>query len=372
MRQLRRLAAIVVVGVLCVSHVEWTAAGWHAAADLPSRLSDREFWRLTEDLSEPNGFFQSDNLLSNELYFSRVVPPLVAQTKPGGVYLGVGPEQNFTYIAAIRPRIAIITDIRRGNLHLQLMYKALFELSADRAEFVARLFTKRRPASLTANSTVTELMNTYWDLFTLDEAAYAANLGAIQNHLTVTHALPLQQADLDGIARVYRAFYWYGPSITYAASTTLRSVTIRLVAPSGVTNFGGLTYWDLMTQTDANGQGLSYLGSEEKFAFLKDLQSRNLVVPVVGDFAGPKALRGVGKYLKARDATVSAFYVSNVEGYLRRAGSWGAFCANVATLPVDDTSVFIRPYGNAAAALGPIAFEVASCREGEPAAFGSR
>ena len=238
MRLLRRLAAIVVVGVLCATHVERTAAGW-PAADLPSRLTDQEFWRLTEELSEASGFFQSDNLLSNEPWFSRILPPLVARTKPGGVYLGVGPEQNFTYIAAIRPRIAIITDIRRGNLHLQLMYKALFELSADRAEFVARLFTKQRPASLTAQSTVTELMNTYWDLFTLDEAAYAANLRAIHDHLTVTHALPLPQADLDGIARVYRAFYWYGPSITYAASTTLRMpIAVRVIAPGGSATFG--------------------------------------------------------------------------------------------------------------------------------------
>jgi hypothetical protein len=365
MRLLRRLAAIVVVGAFCATHIERTAAGSHAA-DLPSRLTDQEFWRLTEEISELGGFFQSDNLLSNEPWFSRIVPPLVAQTKPGGVYLGVGPEQNFTYIAAIRPRIAIITDIRRGNLHLQLMYKALFELSADRAEFVARLFTKQRPAGLTAASTVTELMNTYWDLFTLDEAAYAANLRAIQDHLTVTHALPLPQADLDGIARVYRAFYWYGPSITYAASTSLRMpIVIRTLSPPGGTTFG-LTYRDLMTQVDANGEGLSYLGSEEKFAFLKDLQRRNLVVPVVGDFAGPKALRGVGKYLKAHGATVSAFYVSNVEGYLRRANSWDAFCANVATLPLDDASVFIRPSVNPVSGLIPIAGEVARCRESAP------
>jgi hypothetical protein len=368
MRPLRRFAAIVVVGAFCATHLERTAAGWHAA-DLPSRLTDQEFWRLTEEISEPGGFFQSDNLMSNEPWFPTIVPPLVAQTKPGGVYLGVGPEQNFTYIAAIRPRIAIITDIRRGNLHLQLMYKALFELSADRAEFVARLFTKQRPASLTTQSTVTELMNTYWDLFTLDEAAYAANLRAIHDHLTVTHVLPLPQADLDGIARVYRAFYWYGPSISYAASTGLRMI------PSGP---GSFTYSGLMTQSDANGQGLTYLGSEEKFAFVKDLQRRNLVVPIVGDFAGPKALRGVGKFLKAHEATVSAFYVSNVEGYLRRANTWGAFCANVTTLPLDDSSVFIRPSGNVSptgrpvTGLIPIAAEVATCRTPEPADLGSR
>ena len=140
-----------------------------ARVELPASLTDQEFWRLTEEMSEPNGAFTSDNLLSNERVFARLVPELVAKTKPGGVYLGVGPEQNFTYIAAMRPRMAFITDIRRGNLHLQLMYKALFELSADRAEFVSRLFTKPRPAGLTATSSVTELMNAYWEAFTSDE-----------------------------------------------------------------------------------------------------------------------------------------------------------------------------------------------------------
>ena len=73
---------------------------------------------------------------------------LVARTKPGGVYLGVGPEQNYTYMVAVRPRLAIIFDIRRGNLDLQLMYKALFELAKDRAEFISLLFSKPRPAGL--------------------------------------------------------------------------------------------------------------------------------------------------------------------------------------------------------------------------------
>jgi hypothetical protein len=135
--------------------------------------------------------FTSDNLLSNEQVFARLLPDLLAKTKPGGVYLGVGPEQNFTYMAAMKPRMAFITDIRRGNLHLQLMYKALFELSADRAEFVSRLFTKPRPAGLSASTSVTDLMNAYWEAFTADEAKFAANLKAVNDHLTRTHRIPL-------------------------------------------------------------------------------------------------------------------------------------------------------------------------------------
>jgi hypothetical protein len=68
---------------------------------------------------------------------------------------------------------------------------------------------------------------------------------------------------------------------------------------------GGATYADLMTEEDGNGEMRSYLATEENFQFLKDLQSRNLMLPVVGDFGGPKAILEIGKYLKSIDATVS-------------------------------------------------------------------
>ena len=328
MRRHRPLLVSLILAIVC------TGLG-RAAGDLPARLSDQELWTLSQEMSEPNGSFQSDNLLSNELVFARIVPELIARAKTDGVYLGVGPEQNFTYMAAIKPRIAFITDIRRGNLHMQLMYKALFELSADRAEFVSRLFTKPRPAGLTTTATATELMNAYWDIPTSDEATFNANLDAIIQHLTKKRSLPLPADDLEGIARVYRTFYWYGPAMNYSASTSLN-----------MTNAGrGTTYWTLMTQGETDKPGFSYLASEDKFRFLKELQSKNLVIPLVGNFSGPKALRAIGTYLKARGATVTAFYVSNVESYLRRDGSWPVFCANVATLPLDASSVFIRPSG---------------------------
>ena len=62
------------------------------------------------------------------------------------MYLGVGPEQNFTYIVALRPKLAFIVDIRRGNMNEHLLYKAFIELSADRADFLSRLFARPRPA----------------------------------------------------------------------------------------------------------------------------------------------------------------------------------------------------------------------------------
>ena len=78
-------------------------------------------------------------------------------SKLSRVYLGVGPEQNFTYIAALKPKMAFIVDVRRGNLQLHLMYKALFELSSDRADFIFRLFSRKRPEGLGPKSTADEI-----------------------------------------------------------------------------------------------------------------------------------------------------------------------------------------------------------------------
>lgn len=308
---------------------------------LPARIDDAAFWALSARLSEPNGSFRSDNILSNERRLQHVIPDLTRTAGRGRVYLGVGPEQNFTYIAAIEPKLALIVDIRRGNLHLHLLYKALFELSADRVEFVSRLFSKKRPAGLGVTSTAAEIFNAYATVDT-SEALYERYWKAVQDHLTKTHGFPLSPDDIAGIEYVYSQFYWHGPAIQYWST--------------GGRGGGGwrsqVTYAELMTATDADGHPRSFLASEDRFTFLKALQMKNLVVPVVGDFAGPKAVRAVGRYLKDHGATVSAFYLSNVEQYLERAGTWPAFCANAAALPVDETSTFIRSVRNGSYGIG--------------------
>ena len=334
-----------------------------AAADtLPARFSDQEFWKIIGDFSEDNGQFRSDNLLSNEIYYETVIPDLLAKTKPGGVYLGVGPEQNFTYIVALKPKIVFITDIRRGNLHTHLMYKALFELSADRADFMSRLFTMKRPAGLTAQTSAHDLQQAYWDSVTSDETTYKANLQAIDDVLTKKHELPLSKDDLDGIEYVYHSFYWFGPRINYNSSS----------ATGG--GFGGnmANYADLMEAADGAGATRSYLANEANFKWMKDLEERNLLVPLVGNFAGPKALRAVGKYLKDHDATVTAFYLSNVEQYLNMDRIWTDFCGNVAAMPLDAASTFIRTsqgYGGGGrglvTSLGAMLDETKGCGSGK-------
>jgi hypothetical protein len=307
-----------------------------AAVDtLPERLTDEEFWALSAKLSEPDGWFRSDNLLSNEIWFQYTLADLVSKAGQGGVYLGVGPEQNFTYIAALRPKMVFITDVRRGNLWTHLMYKALFELSKDRAEFVSRLFTKPRPPGLSEKSSAQDILGAYETVDTSGEDAYKKNAQEIIDHLTKTHRLPLNDADRSGIIdAVYYNFYWFGPRITYNSSS----------GGSGRSNMA--TFHDLMVATDGQGAQKSFLASEESFRFLKDLESRNLVVPLVGNFGGQKALRAVGQYIRDHGATVTAFYLSNVEQYLTQDGIWRNFCANVATMPLTEKSTFIRSSQN--------------------------
>src|SRR5690348_2948135 len=71
------------------------------ATGIPSRLSDSSFWQMVTDFSEPGGYFRSDNFVSNETSFQYVIPELQRTTRPGGVYLGVAPDQNFTYLVAL-------------------------------------------------------------------------------------------------------------------------------------------------------------------------------------------------------------------------------------------------------------------------------
>jgi hypothetical protein len=282
-----------------------------------SRLSDEEFWRLVTESSEAEGFFGFDNFTSNELVHPQVVSQLVPATPAGRVYLGVGPEQNFTYIAAIRPSLAVIFDIRRGNLQLQLMYKAIFELSNDRADFVAMLFSKPRPSSVSANATVDQLFAAFAGERS-SPALYELHLQWIRQLLTIDHRLPLSAADLDGIEYVFRAF-------------AERGFAVRAEP----------TYDELMTATDRDGFARSFLSSEETFNVVKAMEANNLVLPVVADFAGPTAIRAIAAYLNAHRATIGAFYLSNVEQYLPGEKQI-TFCRNVATLPLDASSTFIR------------------------------
>jgi hypothetical protein len=266
-----------------------------------------------------------------------VIPELKATLPPGGVYLGVGPEQNFTYIVALRPRLAFIIDIRRGNMIEHLLYKAFVEMSSTRAEFLSRLFARKRPADLAASVKVEALFAAFENV-PASEDLFKENLQAAKDRLVKDHKFALSADDLKSLEFVYSAFYRGGPDLNYSFS------------PSGTGNGFGAgfpSYAELMSETDGQGEHRGYLATEESFRVLREYERNNAIVPVVGDFGGDKALRSVGDYVRAHGATVTAFYTSNVEQYLfREAYAWRKFLQNVATFPIDGRSTFIRSISN--------------------------
>jgi hypothetical protein len=138
---------------------------------------------MITEFSETGGYFRSDNFVSNETSFQYVIPELQRSTRQGGVYLGVAPDQNFTYLVALKPRIAFIVDIRRQNMIQHLMYKALIEMAKDRADFMAGLFARRRPPGLDSASTVEALFAGY-SAVPPDSAMFTKTLAAMTDWLT--------------------------------------------------------------------------------------------------------------------------------------------------------------------------------------------
>jgi hypothetical protein len=316
--------------VLCVALALWLIPV-RAAEPIPSRLTDEAFWKMVTGFSEEGGSFRFENFLSNELGFQMVIPQLKEITKPGGVYLGVGPEQNFTYIAALQPKMAFIIDIRRQNMLELMMYRAFFELSPDRAEFLSHLFARKRPAHLEAQSTPEELFASY-DGEKADPLLFKKYLDDAKDVLVKQHKFGLSDEDLTNIAYVYRVFMESGPDLDYQVG--------------GFSGGSTPTYMDLMTMNDGQGKNRSFLGTEEAYRTVRDMEMKNLIVPLVGDFAGPKAIRNVAQYLKDHEVKITAFYLSNVEQYLFQDGVARQFYENVGTLPIDSSSQFIRTSTN--------------------------
>jgi hypothetical protein len=327
------VSLVVLIAALVL--VTWLPGSDHR---VPARIPDAAFWGMVSDFSEEGGTFVFENIVSNEITFQRVIPALTHAAAPGGAYLGVGPEQNFTYIAALRPSVAFIIDIRRQNMMELLIYKAIFEMSIDRAGFISRLFSRRQPLGLSEASTADALFRAFGQV-SPDTQLFEQNLKGIKERLIHGHRFPLSIEDQHSIDHVYQALFVGGPQITYA----FRSPDTGAVGARAPRMSSGHTYASLMTASDGRGKNWSYLASESNFRLVREMQRRNLIVPLVGDFAGPKVIAEVGKYLRGHAATVSAFYTSNVEEYIRSPlGNYVQFCAGVATLPIDASSMFIR------------------------------
>jgi len=196
-----------------------------------------------------------------------------------------------------------VIDIRRQAVIQHLLFKALFELSADRAEFIARLFSRPKAPGPSGQP-----LQKIWDTMPAAKAdgdGYQKNHAEVINHLTATRGFALSAEDLTMLDYVHGAFFKLGPAINYAGFPSERRLT------TGDTDFTKLSLG-----ADKAGVLRSFLATEPNFQLVKALQAKNLIIPLQGDFGGSKALPAIGDYLRERNLLVNAFYISNVEQYL--------------------------------------------------------
>ncbi|MBS1806846.1 MAG: hypothetical protein JST84_01485 [Acidobacteria bacterium] len=310
-----------------------TQRGYFALEAQSSRINIAQ---LSQKISEPGGYFGSDNLVSNELSYQHIIPKLQDMGVSGGVYLGVGPDQSFTYIAAIKPSKAIMIDIRRDCLLHHLLFKALFMSARNRAEYLSLMFGRPVPAHLKDwnKKTLKELIE-YIDRTPSDAKLFDKYRADIKQQIN-KFGFNLSDRDHEAIERIYQAFYQAGMEVRYVIRD--RPMPSNRYFPS---------YRSILLETDLNNQQRNYLATEEGYQFLKKMQEQNLIIPVTGDLAGDHAVREIGKYLQETGEKVSAFYVSNVEFYLwRQSGSFERFVQNLKSLPINSKSVIIRSYFN--------------------------
>ena len=289
------------------------------------------FGSAVATLSEPGGYFDTDNLISNESSFQQVIPELQRRNVRGGAYVGVGPDQNFTYIAATRPAVAYIVDIRRDNVLLHLLFKAIFHHSRTRVEYLALLFGRSVPADIDRwrEASIDRLLRYVDDAPKADTVAVRWQLDTTIRGFGVS----LTADELQTIAGFHQRFVEAG-------------LSLRFQSAGRPPQWNYPTYRDLLVDTDAAGRHSHFLASEDAFQFVRTLQEKDLVIPLVGDLGGPAALVRIGKAIAARGDKLTAFYASNVEFYLFRDGSFGRFAANLKQIPHTGNAVVIRSFFN--------------------------
>jgi hypothetical protein len=303
-----------------------------ATITLPGKPPSRPLHELIEQLSERDRYYFSDNYVSNETSLLQVAP-LLERLPPGGAYLGVGPEQNFSYIALVRPEVAFIVDIRRRNMLLHLLYKAIFEEATTRSHFLTLLVGRPHDAKNDpgAQADVARVIE-HAEAHPRDRELWRASHARLVERIATSYRVSLTLADRTALREAHQAFYDGQLDIQFELHMKTRPRYPKLR--------------DQLAMPAPDGQKLGFLASEERFRFVQRMQAEHRIIPLVGDFAGSKALPGVSSYLRENAIKLSVFYVSNVEEFLFEDKLWPKWIDNVQALPTDDNSVFVRTWMN--------------------------
>ena len=284
---------------------------------------------LIETLSEPGGYFDTDNLVSNEGSYAQVLDQL---GPGGGVYIGVGPEQNFSYIARRRPSWAFIVDIRRDNMLHHLLLNAVLAQSPTPYHYLCRLFARapNEEARATAAAGI-EAVVAALEASPSTRETFEKNFAAISGHIESLLRQTLSEVDSRSLHSMYGAYFQ-------------EQLELRFRSHGRGHQRHYPSYRSLLLARAPSATPGHFLASDSDYAFVKDLAASGRLVPVVGDLAGPHTLRRLAAWAQERGESVTTFYASNVEFYLLGQRRFDTYVENLRSLPLSEDSLFIRSY----------------------------
>ena len=256
----------------------------------------------------------ADNFVTNEDSFGRICGR-IGREVPTGVYLGVGPDQNLSYVAHARPSRAFVVDFRRKNMLVHLLHKALFTLADDRVGYLSRLMARRIDPSA-------------------DDPIAAAEAAEFEPS-RLGKAVDEVRSALDPLG-LLNAADW----------PTLATIQARLAGPGLSARFLALpmypTVGQLIRKPDADGRPAHYLATEPLYRVVRDIQRLDRIMPIVGDYGAPGGLDRLAGWLKERGEHVSLVYISDVEDFLLRGGRFGPYVDNLNSLPIAEGAMIAR------------------------------
>ncbi len=284
----------------------------------------RSLAALARDAREPEAQVAYDNTISNERTYLDVAAALAHHAAPGRVYIGVGPEQNFAYIARARPGVAFIVDYRRDNFVLHVAYRALFAIAPTRVAFVCGLLGR----SCADASTAVEA-----DADAVLAAAAARPPNADERErmrAAIVARARTYDLGLDGVD--------LGRMVAQLDVLFERQLDGRPPSRAGEPPQPSLR--ELLVAR-AHGVQMGFLASDDAYRTVQALERAGRIVPIVGDFTGDRALAAIAAWMRAHAMLLGVFYMSNVEQDLPHA-AWPRWIANLRALPSDARSLAIR------------------------------
>ncbi len=281
--------------------------------------SPSKYGAILAELSDRETGPAADNFVSNEDSYPRVTSEIARTVPPNTAYLGVGPDQNFTFIAHARPSLAVIVDYRKRNQLLHLLHKALFTLSENRVEYLS-LLTARKPQ--------------------------VANDASAEGLVTAFTKVEFDRTQLEVASRRITEFLRPLSILSDADWPTLQTIHARLAGPGMNARFLALTMYPtfgkMIATPSRDNKSAHFLADERLYQVVRNTHRHDAILPLIGDFANGPCLTKLADFLRKSRQEIGLFYISDVEFFLLRAGKFANYIQNLERLPWARNAQIIR------------------------------